>query len=156
MLPHNISSYYAQSGLYLSTLTMRRVCSFVTRRFQGSFGLGEPLTLWDENQYWQGIFLLSLRRNQSADAFRDSVKEEPTSVDLSLAETLGTTFMDIRMIQLDARGVKTYMDGCKDVNPLYLREQRCNVSLNASAHLNVNPMYCNVHSYLYCKYCSII
>lgn len=73
-----------------------------------------------------------------------------------VGRNVGATFMDIRMIQLDARGVKTYTDGCKDVNPLYLREQRCNVSLNASAHLNVNPMYCNVHSYLYCKYCSII
>lgn len=75
--------------------------------------------------------MLSLRRNQSADAFRDSVKEEPTSVDLALAETLGDVYgYKRRMIQLDTRR-KTHMDGCKDVNPLY-REQRCNVSLNAS------------------------
>jgi len=41
------------------------------------------------------------------------------------------------------------MGACKDVNPLYLKQQQRNVSRRKhSAHLNVNPMYCNIHSYL--------
>lgn len=91
-------------------LLIRDACKRLTgngaRRFQGSFCLGEPLTLWDKNQYWRGIFLLSLRRNQSADAFRDSVKEEPTSVDLALAETLGDVYGYKRRWFSWIRGVK--------------------------------------------------
>jgi len=41
------------------------------------------------------------------------------------------------------------MGACKDVNPLYFKEQQDNVSRRKhSAHLNVNPMYCNIHPYL--------
>lgn len=105
----------------------------------------KDLWLRDKNddQYWRG-FSLSFRRNQSADVFRCSLQEEPTSVErLALKET-----GDVYEYKDDSVGcgIKTRMGACKDVNPLYFREQQRNVSWRKhSAHLNVNPMYCNVH-----------
>lgn len=107
--------------------------------------VSKDLWLRDKNddQYWRG-FSLSFRRNQSADAFRCSLQEEPTSVErFSLEET-----SDVYEYKDDSVGcgIKTRMGACKDVNPLYFREQQRNVSRRKhSARLNVNPMYCNVH-----------
>lgn len=107
-----------------------------------------PLTPRDKNddQYWRG-FSLSFRRNQSANAFRNSLQEKPTSVERLALEETG----DVYEYKDDSVGcgIKTRMGACRHVNPLYFREQQRNISRRKhSARLNVNPMYCNVHLYL--------
>jgi len=126
----------------------RSVRRAVTQRLL--WGSSSPKDLWlqdkNDDQYWRG-FSLSFRRNQSADAFRNSLQEEPTSVERLVLEETG----DVYEYKDDSVGcgIKTRMGACKDVNPLYLKQQQRNVSRRKhSAHLNVNPMYCNIHSYL--------
>jgi len=116
--------------------------------FAPGFVVLKDLWLRDKNddQYWRG-FSLSFRRNQSADTFWNSLQEKPTSVERLALEETG----DVYEYKDDSVGcgIKTCMGACKDVNPLYFKEQQGNVSRRKhSAHLNVNPMYCNVHPYL--------